>query len=380
LDYAADASTRALVRLLEQGLKVRAAREPFSVAGHSYGRGTLLLRGEENPPTLKEALEAVASQTGVYVRSVSTALATAGPDLGGNDFVLLREPRIALLGGQEVSSTSFGSLWHLLDKQLGARVTLLNSSTGAWADLRKYSVLVLPNGNPNGYERVFGKKGIAKLKDWVEQGGTLIAVAGAAAFLADTSTGFCQTKLRRQALGELPLFDRARMLEEQAEQVRLDSTALWNGTLPKEEGQTHTVNDASEKERKLTDERGQLFMPRGALLRVLLDQEHWLAFGEGTEMGALVYSSYAFLSRDPTETPARFSGPAALRLSGLLWPEARARWAASAYATRERRGNGQVVLFAGDPTFRASSPATERLLLNALLLGPGFGTNEAVEW
>ena len=271
LDYTADASTRALVRLLEQGLKVRAAREPFSIEGHSYGRGTLLLRGEENPPTLKEALEGVASQTGVSARSISTALATTGPDLGGNDFVLLREPRIALLGGQEVSSTSFGSLWHLLDKQLGARVTLLNSSTGAWADLRKYSVLVLPNGSPDGYERVFGKKGIAKLKDWVEQGGTLIGVAGAAAFLADTSTGFCQTRLRRQALGELGLFDRARTLEEQAQQVRLDSTALWNGTLPKEDGQTLTANDASEKERKLTDERGQLFMPRGALLRVLLE-------------------------------------------------------------------------------------------------------------
>jgi hypothetical protein len=380
VEYGEDPAPRALAQLLEQGLKVRAAQQPFSMDGHSYGRGTLLLRANENPESLRDLLERVSSQTGVTMRAVPTALATQGPDLGGNDFVLLREPRIAILGGPDVSSTGFGSLWHMLDKQLGMRVTLLNSSMRSGFDLRKYSVLVLPDGSSERYERVFGKSGIAGLKEWVEQGGTLIGLSGGATFLADSSAHLCRTRLRRQSLGDLALFERALALERGARNIGIDSIALWNGTSSAGESKKTPAAEISEKEQTVLDERGRLFMPRGALLRVMLDPEHWLAFGEGTEMAALVYSSHAFLSRDPVETPARFSTAGMLRLSGLLWPEARERWAGSAYATRERLGNGQIVLFAEDPTFRAASPASERLLANALLLGPGFGTRAPVEW
>ena len=46
--------------------------------------------------------------------------------------------------------------------------------------------------------------------------------------------------------------------------------------------------------------------------------------------------------------------------------------AGTAYLTRERMGQGQVVLFANDPVFRGYSLGTQRLFLNAALLGPGF--------
>jgi hypothetical protein len=380
LDYATDAAAPALAQMLARGLTVRAAKQPFAVDGHSYDRGTLLLRANENPESLRELLGRIAETTGVTLRAVPTALATSGPDLGGNDFVLLREPRIALLGGPEVSSAGFGSLWHHLDKQLGMRVTLLNTANASWADLRKYSVLVLPHGSSGQYEGVFGKAGVAKLKEWIEQGGTLIALNGAAVFVADSATHLSRARLRRQALGELEIYERALALEQQSRAVRLDSAALWNGTLAAEAVRSPAATELSEKERALRDQRARLFMPRGALLRVRLDPEHWLSFGEGAEMAALVYGPSAFLARDPVETPARFSGADSLRLSGLLWPEARDRWAGSAYAMREQLGNGQIVLFAGDPTFRAASPAAERLLTNALLLGPGFGTRQPVEW
>jgi hypothetical protein len=128
------------------------------------------------------------------------------------------------------------------------------------------------------------------------------------------------------------------------------------------------------------DERARLFMPRGAMLAVDLDADHWLTFGAGKSVAALVYTPNVFLSRDPVRTPGRFAAADRLRLSGLLWPEARERWASTAYATRESLGRGQIILFAGEPTFRGGFPGTERLLLNALLLGPGFGTQPTVEW
>jgi len=68
-----------------------------------------------------------------------------------------------------------------------------------------------------------------------------------------------------------------------------------------------------------------------------------------------------------------------MRMSGLLWPEAAQRIANSAYLTRESVGHGQVILFAAEPVFRGAALGTNRLLLNALVFGPGFGADRVVE-
>jgi hypothetical protein len=67
-----------------------------------------------------------------------------------------------------------------------------------------------------------------------------------------------------------------------------------------------------------------------------------------------------------------------LRMSGLLWPEATQRLANAAYLTREGVGKGQVILFAGQPTFRAATLGTQRLFMNAIVNGPGMGANSPI--
>ena len=69
-----------------------------------------------------------------------------------------------------------------------------------------------------------------------------------------------------------------------------------------------------------------------------------------------------------------------MRLSGLLWAGARQRSADIAYATVERLGNGQVILFAADPFFRGYYEGSGRLLLNAVILGPGMGDSQPNPW
>ena len=78
--------------------------------------------------------------------------------------------------------------------------------------------------------------------------------------------------------------------------------------------------------------------------------------------------------------PARLAPAGSLRIGGLLWPEARERWAYTAYATREGKGRGQIILFADIPNKRAYWHGSERLLINALLLAPGFGASAPVPW
>ncbi|MFY8133475.1 MAG: hypothetical protein ACOVKS_00560, partial [Aquimonas sp.] len=67
-----------------------------------------------------------------------------------------------------------------------------------------------------------------------------------------------------------------------------------------------------------------------------------------------------------------------LRLGGLLWPEAQERIANTAWVTRESKGAGQIILFATNPTFRGASLGMQRVLGNAVVFGPGFGTRTAV--
>jgi hypothetical protein len=67
-----------------------------------------------------------------------------------------------------------------------------------------------------------------------------------------------------------------------------------------------------------------------------------------------------------------------VRAGGLLWPEARERILNGAWITRERIGDGQVILFAHQPAFRAAQLDGIRLLENALIFGPGLGTDQAV--
>ena len=86
------------------------------------------------------------------------------------------------------------------------------------------------------------------------------------------------------------------------------------------------------------------------------------------------------MSKHPVATPVRFDDADGLRLGGLLWPEARRRWSGTAFATVERHGNGQIILFATDPFFRGYFEGSARLLSNAILLGPGMGTSQPVPW
>jgi hypothetical protein len=128
------------------------------------------------------------------------------------------------------------------------------------------------------------------------------------------------------------------------------------------------------------DARLELFMPHGVLLRVDLDEEFWLNFGLGETATVWFGNRETFVAKPPIEVSARFANIERLQLGGLLWPEAAARIADTAYATRESIGRGQVILFADQPAFRRWMKESERMLINAVLLGPGLGARWSTPW
>jgi hypothetical protein len=382
IEYQDDRAVNILLKLFELGYKVRAAKEPFEIDGRSFSRGSLLLIANENPATLIEDIQKVADSTRTYIYGVKTALSQKGPDLGGEEFQLLTTPRIAVLTGPAINMNNFGALWYLLDYELKCPHTILNYNDYHDFDLRKYNVLILPSieVGPETYMKIFNEKDIKKLKEWISNGGTLIGISNSAAFLVDTTTGISQVRIRRQALMDLPLYEKAVQREKNRGRTKVDSLEIWEGkgTTNNNYNEIKQTEKMDVKELAEQDKQKRLYKPHGAILRVDLDEEHWMNFGVGQKVPAIVNTSYVFLSRKPVQTPARFSKASQLRLSGLLWPEARIRWEKSAYATREANGKGQVILFADEPNFRSYFYGTARMLINSLLLGPGFGTQQVV--
>jgi hypothetical protein len=135
-----------------------------------------------------------------------------------------------------------------------------------------------------------------------------------------------------------------------------------------------------EEDLERADERLRRFRPRGVFLRVDLDPEVWLTWGMGREVPALTNMPDTLVAEPPVQVAARFADPERLHLGGLLWPEAAGRVARTAYATREETGRGQVILFLSEPEFRGWTLGTRRLLLNAILYGPGLGTRWSTPW
>jgi hypothetical protein len=170
----------------------------------------------------------------------------------------------------------------------------------------------------------------------------------------------------------------------------------------------------------------KLFMPQGALVAARLDAKHWLTFGCEEPLPVMAFGDPVLMAGEGVEVPARFGylttaevnqadtpktnapdkpgssdkadadkkekkepprvGWSALppgtemhlRMSGLLWPEATHRLANSAYVTRESVGRGQILLFAARPTFRAATLGPARIMLNAMIYGPGYGAAQPI--
>ncbi|MHC4947442.1 MAG: M14 family zinc carboxypeptidase [Planctomycetota bacterium] len=406
LVHGADARIHAAVAaLLARGCRPRLASKPLRIGDRAYPRGSVLLRAHEHDDDLPAVLAELAERfPGLRIDATGTALSTNGWDLGGRRLHLLAEPRVAIASQWPVSTTSFGAVWHALDARLGLRVSPVNIQHLGRTDLRKYNVIVLPTAwGQAGLAGVLDEPTRAHLRTWVRAGGTLVAFGGSAAFLAHADRGLSSVRLRRDVLGELEAYDEAVGRELAAFDVSVDPDAVWGTdagepgpeeettgegdaappaegatTRPDATGRGATKRDLEALRRE--DAWRRVFSPAGVFADTRLDGEHWLTVGLGERLPVLFSGASVLMSRHPVRTPVRLADAEEVRLSGLLWPEARTRLARSAYATVERSGNGQVILFAGDPFFRGYAEGTSRLALNAIVFGPGMGTSPPIPW
>jgi hypothetical protein len=320
------AETGAVVRFLEAGGRARVLTKPATFGGRRWPAGTWFI-----PARGGDSAQARAARAGLgaYAVGVSTGHSEEGIDLGSENVLNVRRQKVAVVAGEGVDPTSFGALWFYLDQQLGMRFDALDAPDLARADLSRYDVIVLPDAS----QRVV-KGAEDALKQFVQHGGRLIALAGGAEAVAPIA----EIKVREPAKDSTNA--RARFLAGREERERQE----WRQEVP------------------------------GAIFSVSLDPAHPLAFGAGQDFDpgrtfVLHQGTTVFEPGENIETVAYFA-PAPQRISGVISPENARRLGQGGWLVSKRMGQGSVVLFADDPLFRLFWRSTQPLLLNAILLGP----------
>lgn len=328
---------RALYRLLAAGVKVQVATKPFSLGEGSSGNpgDWMIVSSLQDLPTanLERLLSEAAVKDALPIRPIDSGLASSGIDLGSPGFRLIKTPKIALAVGSGVSTSEAGEVWHLLDHRFEIPVVLVEQSRLGGLDWSSFTHLVLPSGS---YGDV-GEATVQRLQTWVREGGTVVAIGSAIRWAG-------QAKLAS------PRF-------RAAAEVSDASTEPTGSRRPFAEAQT---------DRDLERISGAIFMTD-------LDVTHPLAYGYVRSELPVFRSSTLFLepSRNPYSSPAVFPGPdrAAGQLAGYLSQRNVQRLAGTASAIVQGSGSGRVVMLADNPNFRAYWYGTNRLFLNALLLG-----------
>lgn len=339
---------RTLAALLQEGYRATALAEPATLKDQRLPAGTLVLPARANPSGLRARLQALARENRHPVLATDTAQMTSGPDLGSNRTLILKAPRIAVLMDRPASATAFGALAHTLT-EAGLPFVQLRADRLAAAPLARFTHVVIVDDNAQGraWQQVLGEGGAAKLKAWLAEGGSLLAFQGGAAYASRaglTPTGY-------------------HLLAKAAEEARLKEKD------PKREAPKADPSEAVRPWDKREDRALEESIP-GAFLKVRVDGSHPLGWGLHAEQGAAVLdTSNPILELSAGgENPLHYAKED-LKVSGLLPKPLEAKLQQSAYALRERSGQGAVILFAGDPVFRAQTPFTRRVLFNALFFG-----------
>ncbi|MDX6484484.1 MAG: hypothetical protein QOE95_2255, partial [Gaiellaceae bacterium] len=195
IPYERNGAASLVFRLLREGFKLAVSTKTLNAGGRDWPRGTVVARVSRNPDSLHERIAQLARETGVDVTAVGTGFPDTGETgVGSEAVVSLRRPKIIVAADDAVSTTGYGAMWWTFDR-MGVDFTPMTIDAIKNTKLDNYNVIILPDGSAGGYFSRFGKGGVDALRGWVERGGTLVLVKGAAVFGALKDVSFTSARL-----------------------------------------------------------------------------------------------------------------------------------------------------------------------------------------
>lgn len=339
------ATYRLAAELQRHGIRHRVALARFSSAGTEFPPGTLFVPRQGNAENLREALAGLLEKDGLSAQALSSSYGVQGLSLGSQEMAPVRASRAGLVGGDGVDAPSFGFLWSLLDQQIGLPHDRLDLGNLDGISLNDFQVLIFPSGR---YGSRVDKSTRDALDAWVRAGGVLVGIGDAVGWLQEAKL----TSIRSWEAPSEEDAEAAGAAGEDPESAAAEAEAL--GGL------------------EIDLARRSISTP-GAIVGTQARREHPLTLGIASPPPVLVEGSLVLL---PTGNPSQdvlLATEESPVISGFTWPEAEERLSGSLLVGMESRGNGGVVVFAQEPTFRLFWRGTMPIFLNAVVFGPSTG-------
>lgn len=313
--YMSDGGAKLCGRLLQEGYNVALALRGFKNSGRNYAKGTLFARVERNPGTLHDRIAVLAKDYGVEVYASDTAWGESEISLGSIYIKNLKKPKIMVLTDYPTSPCFFGGVYSLLEQRFDLSFTAVRTEHFVETDLFRYNVIIFPHGSPNSYKRLLGEEGVTKLKIWIKNGGTFIGIKGGAVF----------TTLKGVELTDIKLIT----------EISDENIKKPVDTIP------------------------------GSTFKATANTDYYLGLGYPEEIAVQVLSNYLFSKTELGANVVTF--PQNSFMMGHKWEDTEEILEDKLYLADVPMGQGHVILYADDPTFRCYWTGLDRLFLSSIL-------------
>jgi hypothetical protein len=320
---------RAIYRLLEKGVRIKVATDPFHHPnGKKFDRGSILIpvSGQEKSPELIDfIIREIAEKDGVDVYGFNTGLDYKGVSLGSGSLLTVRKPEIAMLVDGGVSANDAGEMWHLLDTRFNIPVTMIPLNVFNSANINRYNTIIFP---PGSYAAI-SEGGKEKLKLWTQNGGVIIGLENSLTWLTTAGLGKFEMKKDDELLSKAGKRSYAD-IEEFAGAQQTD----------------------------------------GAIFETAVDLTNPLLYGYYNARMPLFKSNNLYMEK----AKGSYSNPLVFTssplISGYISKQNYAKVKEASVAGVTAVGRGRVVGFTENLSFRAFWFGTNKLLMNAIYYGP----------
>ncbi len=325
-----------LSALLQNDIKVRFTETPFTAGGKDFPAGTLIITRSGNTAKGDQFDRFITMQANhfkISLEAVATGFVDKGMDFGSDKIRFIRKPEVTLLAGRGISSLGMGEIWHFFEQQLDFPVTVVDERNVDDINWDRTDVLILADGD---YKMFEDKVATDKLKEWVNNGGKLIALESAAVQVAGADWGI---KLKKE--------------EEKDKDAKEKAAAAHP---------YDAVKPYANRERESIKQ----FIP-GAIYKVQLDTTHPLAFGYPALYYTLKQDAhlYEFIESSGWNVGVLKKDS---YLTGFVGASTRQQLKDGLLFGVKEIGNGSVIILADNPLFRSFWENGKLLFSNAVFL------------
>jgi hypothetical protein len=174
-------SAQVLSLLHQAEIKVRSAIKKATFGDITVEPGGIIVSKADNPKIVdfENKVSSLIKIKSDY-NCIATGYSTNSKDMGGENFVILKAPKVLLLSGKGVSSTEFGATWFYLDETIGYPVSIVETANFNRVKLYNYNTLIMADGYYN-----FSDEQKTQIDEWIKSGGKVIAMNSALSLFED---------------------------------------------------------------------------------------------------------------------------------------------------------------------------------------------------